>query len=140
LSDYLTKNSSVFVFFLTKNENALSTSMENQKNIDFEYYTDIFKRERSFAFIKAELKEKGLNEEEILNVIAVIDRQLLTQTRKKAENSELIYYFVGGAFVALFGLVVCLNTNSFSIGRVVSYLLMLFGVFAIFIGSNKRRK
>jgi hypothetical protein len=33
-----------------------------------------------------------------------------------------------------------LNMSSFSIGRIVSYMMILFGVFAVFIGLNKRRK
>ena len=114
--------------------------MSNLKDINFEHYTQLFKQEKSFDFIKAELKAKGLNEEEIFNVITVIDRQLLTETRKKAENSELVYYFIGGILVSVLGLAICLNTPHFSIGRIVSYLMMFFGVFAIFIGLNKRRK
>lgn len=114
--------------------------MENTKDIDFEYYINLFKSGKSFDFIKKDLRMKGLEEEDVFKVIQVIDRLLLNETRKKVENSELIYYFIGGTFIALFGLAVCISTNSFSVGRIVSYLMMLFGVFAIFIGLNKRRK
>lgn len=114
--------------------------MENSKDINFEYYINLFKSGKSFDFIKNELRNKGLEEEDVFKVIYVIDRQLLTETRKKAENSELIYYFIGGGLVALFGLAVCLSSNSFSVARIVSYLMLLFGIFAIFIGLNKRRK
>ena len=114
--------------------------MNSVKDIDYEYYIKLFKEGKSYEFIKNELKIKGLEDEDILKVIHVIDRQLFNETRKKAENADLIYYFVGGAAVALFGLAICINTGSFSIGRIVSYLMMLFGVFAIFIGLNKRRK
>jgi hypothetical protein len=114
--------------------------METTKNVDYDYYVKLFKEGKSYEFIKQELRIKGLEEEDIFNVIHVIDRQLLNETRKKAENADLLYYFIGGGLVTLLGLAICLNMSSFSIGRIVSYMMILFGVFAVFIGLNKRRK
>jgi hypothetical protein len=113
--------------------------MDNRNNIDFDYYSQLFKSGKSYEYIKKDLRQKGLDEASILEVINIVDRQLFNEARKKAENGDLLYYFVGGGLVAVAGLVICLNTTSYAIARIVSYLMMFFGIFAIFIGMNKKR-